>query len=423
MTTIEDQLRDALRELADDVPSGTVPPLRLPPGRTRPGGASQGGGPRRLPPSRWLAPLAAAASVLAIAAGVAAVADHGRQPGGPPLGAAAAAPGTVPPYYVALTESSSPRDGRRYSAGIYETSTGALVTSVAAPGPDRTFVGVSAAADDLTFAVAAEDYPAGGRPAMKFYLVRFDPADRTARLSGLATPRVPAGASFDAFALSPNARRLAVAFEPHGNAPGLTGEIRILNISTGAVRTWVSSQGAVAGNTADSSSLSWADDNATLAFNWHGSRRSDPGGFVATTGVRLLDTAKPGGDLVAGSFLAVRLYRVRGHPDPSGLVPDVAMLTPDGRTVVAAVRSRSSAAAGFAEFSAATGRLLRMLDWRTAVAAAPAGQAEVLWSSRSGRTLVVYSPPGHPGQIAIVGRTRVRLLPSPGRVPFPAAAW
>jgi hypothetical protein len=420
MSMIENRLRDALHDVAGDVPADAVPPLRLPPSRRR-SGAGHVTTPRGLLSARWLAPLAAAASVLAIAAGITALADLShRLPN--PLTGATPAPGTVPPYYIALTGTASPQTGHRYVAGIYQTSTGRLAAQVAVPRPYRTFVDVSAAASDLTFAVAAQNFTARRPSAVAFYLVRFDPASGSTSVSALAMPPVPAGASFDAFALSPDAARLAVAFEPDRSAPGLSCEIRILNIAAGTVRTWTSTQGSVAAPSVTPSSLSWADDNATLAFNWYGSRPSGRA-LLATTGVRLLDTRKPGSDLVAASRLAVRLYHLSGHPDPTGLVPDVAMLTPDGRTVVAAVVSRSGTAGGFAEFSAATGRLLRKLDWRPLDGGAPSGPMDVLWASRSGRTLVVSAPPGYPRRIAIIRGSRMRLLPSPARIPFPAAAW
>jgi len=327
----------------------------------------------------------------------------------------------VPPYYVALEATGAPDGDHVDSAGIYATATGALLASVSVPGRARTFVGASAAANDLTFAVAAEQYPARRRPAVRFYLIRFDPSRRSARLSPLARPRVPAGASLEGFALSPDARRLAVAFHPKG-AHGMTAEIRMLTISTGAVRTWASSRGTLAAGTV-SSSLSWADDNATLAFNWHVARLGDPAALAATTSVRLLDVRRPGGDLMADSHLVVRFSHPKNHQDLSDLLSGVATLTPDGKSVVAAASSPTHLASGFVEFSALTGQMVRKVWWGPTGTSPPAGSMAVLWSSKSGRTLVVSSPPGHPGQLAIVGRSRLRLLPWPAQVPFAAAAW
>jgi hypothetical protein len=139
--------------------------------------------------------------------------------------------------------------------------------------------------------------------------------------------------------------------------------------------------------------------------------------------VRVLNTRKPGSDLVAASRLAVRLYEIDGHPSPTGFVPGLAMLTPNGRRVVAAVTTRPGTAGGFAEFSVATGHLLGKLGW-SSLRSAPGGvPMEVLWASEPGRTLLVSSPPGHPGQLAVIRGNRVTPLPSSSRISFPAAAW
>ena len=424
MSLIENQLRDALREVADDIPASAVPPLNLPVGRRQRGGTGPIAGHRRIFSARWMAPVAAAAAVLAIAAGVTAVAGLTSGASGPEQAASEAAMRNVPAYYIALTGARPPGQDHRHLAGIYATATGALVAAIAVPRPYTTFAGVSAAADGRTFAVAAEAYQSGRLSAMRFFLVRFNPVSHATRLIALAMPRVPAAASLDGFALSPHARRLAVAFEPSIAAPRLTQEVRVLDFSTGATRTWTSSQGTIAGGTPDPRSLSWADNDITLALNWTGCRRTDRGAVVpAISGVRLLNTRNPGSDLVAASRLAVRLYAINGHPSPTGLVPGLAMLTPNGRRVVAAVTTRPGTTGGFAEFSVATGHLLGKLGW-SSLQPVPGGvPMEVLWASEPGRTLLVSSPPGHPGRIAVIRGNRVTLLPSSSRIALPAAAW
>ncbi|HEX9066981.1 MAG TPA: hypothetical protein VF843_17860, partial [Streptosporangiaceae bacterium] len=76
MTAIERRLAAGLHEAASEVDAACVPPLVLPeapprPGRGRPGQQASDGWRQRAP--RMLAPAAAAAAVLAIAAGVAAI--------------------------------------------------------------------------------------------------------------------------------------------------------------------------------------------------------------------------------------------------------------------------------------------------------------------------------------------------------------
>ena len=424
MSKIENQLRDALREVADDIPASAIPPLNLPVGRRQRGSTGPIADYRRVFSARWMAPVAAAAAVLAIAAGVTAVAGLTGGPSGREQAAAAAVMRNVPPYYIALTGARPPGQDHRHLAGIYATATGALIAAIAVPAPYTTFAAVSAAADGRTFAVAAEAYQGGRLSAMKFFLVRFNPVSQATRLIALAMPRVPAAASLDGFALSPHARRLAVAFEPSIAAPRLTQEVQVLDLSTGATRTWTSAQGTMAGGTPDPRSLSWADNDVTLALNWTGCRRTDRAAVVpAISGVRLLNTRKPGSDLVAASRLAVRLYAIDGHPSPTGFVPGLAMLTPNGRRVVAAVTTRPGTTGGFAEFSVATGHLLGKLGWSSLHSVSGGVPMEVLWASEPGRTLLVSSPPGHPGRLAVIRGTRVTPLPSSSRISLPAAAW
>ena len=93
MTPLQNKLRAALRETADEIPA-QAPPLRLSP-QPR---ASQNG--RTATWRAWAAPLAAAALVIAtVAASVAVAGSLKHQPAaaGPPAG-----PDGVPAYYVAL---------------------------------------------------------------------------------------------------------------------------------------------------------------------------------------------------------------------------------------------------------------------------------------------------------------------------------
>ena len=369
-----------------------------------------------------MAPVAAAAAVLAIAAGVTAVAGLTNGAASREQAAAAAVIRNVPPYYIALTGTRSPGQGHRH-LGIFATATGALIASTAVPRPYTTFGGVSAAVGDRTFAVAAEAFAGRRLSAVKFFLVRFNPVSRAIRLVALAMPRMPAAAALNGMALSPHASKLAAAFELSG-AARLTEEVRVLDLSTGSTRTWTSSQGTVAGGRYDLRSMSWADNDITLALNWAGCRRSDPAAAVpAISGVRLLNTRKPGSDLVAASRLAVRLDPAGGHPGRPRLVSGAGLLTPDGRKVVAAAANPPGTAGGFAEFSVATGRLLGRLGGSSLPPEAVGVPTGVLWASKSGRTLLVSSPPGHPGQIAIIRGNRVTLLPSPSLAALPAAAW
>ena len=273
MTAIERRLARELHEAAADIDGRSVPPLVLPaaPARTGPGRAARW---RRRTP-RMLAPVAAAASVLAIAAVLAALGPLGRSPGGPAVATRSSVLSSVPRYYAALTEAAPLVPGHRHIAGIYLTSTGALVASIPVPAPYRSFADVSAAADDRTFALAAKARPQRGLAAVMFYLARYRPGDRSAGLTALRGAGVPAGASYDGFALSPDGRALAVAYQQAGPAGRATEVLRVLNIAAGTVRTWSSTQGTIAGAGLEPNPLSWSASGRILAFAWYG---TGPGG-------------------------------------------------------------------------------------------------------------------------------------------------
>jgi hypothetical protein len=422
---IEHRLVRELREAAADIDAASVPPLVLPRRAARPGSAPALGRRERwqhLTP-RMMAPIAAAVSVLAVAAGAVALSALSRHDESS-LATRNSVLRSVPRYYIALAaaEPATPKVG--HAAGIYATSTGALLALVRAPSAYPAFVGVSAAADDRTFALAARAYPRGGRAAVTFYLASFRPGDRSVHLTGIAAAQVPAGASFDGFALSPDGRSLAFAYEQAAPAGAVSEVLKVVDIAAGIARTWTSIHGNVAGAGLGPQPLSWSANGRTLAFAWYGTR-AGPGGstMLATTGLRLLRISNPGPGLVSSSRRSVRLYDVAGHPDPVGLVPTSAILAPGDQVVAAAGTNQAGTAGGFAEFSALSGRRIRTLWWKRLPSAASARAMTVLWASESGRTLVVSGPPGHPGRIAVLRDNRLILLPGSARVALPAAAW
>jgi hypothetical protein len=75
MTSLEDKIRRAMREKADQVPGDAVPPLRLPVRPRRPSSLAYGGGQRTGAPAwrGWLAPAASAVLVAAVISGSVAV--------------------------------------------------------------------------------------------------------------------------------------------------------------------------------------------------------------------------------------------------------------------------------------------------------------------------------------------------------------
>src|SRR2546429_309037 len=211
-------------------------------------------------------------------------------------------------------------------------------------------------------------WPAPSMPASR-------PRSRAGRSLGqppaLPMAATPAGTEVTDLALSPNGTRLAVEVSLTG-APAL----HVFALSSGADRTYHPGgigTSTTVGTTQDS--LSWTADGRTLAFIYWGA----PGGG----GVRLLDTAAPGSDLLANSRLAV------GQPpsateDPYWIQARVA---PDGQTILGIRDPRGRAfSQQLVAFSARTGQVVRVLNnlsFRTG------NDEQILWMSPSGDKLII----------------------------------
>jgi hypothetical protein len=381
MTPLEQKLRAALRESAGEI-RATPPPLRLPPRRdlARPGSRRWIG---------WAAPLAAAALVLAVIAASLAV-DRGGHT------RATSQPAAVPPYYVALTGPGSPDvyGGDATAAEIRATATGAVLARIVPPKPYVHFAGVTAAADDRTFVLVAEEKsnPPNqlGQPyyqPSRFYRLRFDPGTGRASLRALPAAFVPANAEVHDMALSPDGASLAAEI-----GRDFTGShLIVFDLATGTKRAWSfktcascrpSSGGLGFGGT-NVDALSWTADGKHVAFVGPNRAR-----WPSHTVVRLLDVTLPGSDLLASS-------RPVAGPPPGDQLNDVmwrgAIITPDGRTVLIVeelaghsvpltVRDR------LLKVSVATGRVTVVNDLNIL---AGYQYEQVMYTSADGRVLVV----------------------------------
>jgi hypothetical protein len=98
MTSIEDRIRRAMREKADQVPGDAVPPLLLPVRRRRPSSLAYGGGQSTGAPAwrGWLAPAASAVLVAAVICGSVAVSRLVLRAHAPGRPAAASGSGGAP---------------------------------------------------------------------------------------------------------------------------------------------------------------------------------------------------------------------------------------------------------------------------------------------------------------------------------------
>jgi hypothetical protein len=309
MTRTEDRLRDAFGAAAANIPDGSPAPLTVPSPRRR---------------RAWTAPVAVAAGLAAVVIGGTAV--GGVIPHTSPSGAAAGAGG--PRYVVAI------RDGR----AVVENATGKGLTNAAALR--GRYQAVAATGDRRTFFLAGK---ANG-DAYAFY--RFTlAADGTPS----APERLPGGTvrldwgfgKPESLAASPDGTRLAVV----GTAGGRS-EAVVIDVRTGGQRTW----SAAAGGTV--TSATWAPDNRTLGFV------QAPVGGSGQAVLRLLDTGRPGSDLLASRVL--RPAEITGTR-ADGLI-NVFVLNPDGRTATAQIQGAKHGPNDDARFvlatlSATTGRL------------------------------------------------------------------
>jgi hypothetical protein len=430
MTSVEDRLRAATRAAAGTVAPDSAPPLRLP---QEPGRAGVAGRGRRSWP-RTVAPIAAAAAVLAVLAASLALthamgphAHSRRLPAGTvPLSAAPRFAGAaVPAYYVALEP--GPLAAASTRAVVRATATGAALATVRPLRPYYAFSAVSGAADDRTFVLAAQPktgppqrvhgkWTDGPTPPTRFFTLRLDPASHTARLAAL--PISEGRKPVSGIALSPDGRKLAVALGRVGLGSPQEQAIQVITLQNRSVRTWtwrVTRTHGLGNVVLGANLLSWTADGRTLAFeeitNLFGN--ADP-----HLDVRLLDTAAPGSSLLSS--------RVVGRFSTSNTGD--AIITPDGTKIV--VSSVTHTARAFTAYSTATGNRVAVAGRRRYPHANYGGWPVIYWASPSGGTLIVYDAgPGSklltrnggmvPGVLAVV--TGSRFLPIPGS--DSQAAW
>jgi hypothetical protein len=436
MTPLEERLRAAIRETAEQIPADP-PPLRL----NRPGRHAMSAG--HSPAGRWrawTAPVAAAAVVVAV------IVSSLALTGGPSVtGQGPARPQTasasVPPYYVALvTGHGEPDedDSPGVAAEVRATLTGAVLARIVPPKPYATFTGVTASADDRTFVLAAQgstttsltqqqlnrEYPNGYVPPARFYLLHIDPASSTragrASLQALPASFIPAKAEVLDMALSPDGTLLAANI---GNLISPLGTpLYVFNLATGSRRAWslrtcrgCSPYGGGLGfGGTNVDALSWAADGRHLALVGPGQTLNGP------AGVRLLDTNAAGTSLLADSKLVTR-WPGANNPLPSPSWRG-ALITPDEQAVVAVLELVSDRASGgvnvrqeLVKVSTATGQVTKLNNFKVVGL-----YEQILYTSSTGNVLVVtYARPGMSAGILRDGK----YTPIPWTNQTTTAAW
>jgi hypothetical protein len=389
MICAEDQFRAILREEAADITPGSVPPLRLPdrqladPGR----GRGRGSG------TRWrrvIVPLGAAAAVTGIA--VAATVMGGSEPAVSRPPAAPTTPGLwhgVPEYDFGVTGIVG-RARPELVAG--DTRSGRILATAHSPSTCMFNPNPAAAGDDRTLALTCTGRSFGQKALV--YLARFNPVTRTLSVTTSRLPEIP---DVVALAISADGSQIATASVADFGGRRARTMLTVYSVADGrAERTW-SAAGTAQG-------LSWGA-GSLLAFGYSGV--THPG---QTQGIRLLDTGAASGNLLHASRLALP-WTLPGGYELFGPGPVLSGNSATIATGLSVLRPKS-VTGEFAEFSTATGRMLR--HW------APTfypGE-EVIWSDRTGKTLVVLFPAHRDSANVVLGiMTGERFTPlrQPGR--------
>ena len=212
-------------------------------------------------------------------------------------------------------------------------------------------------------------------------------------LRALPAAFIPANDEVHDMALSPDGTLLAADV----GAQLFSSQLFVFNLATGTRRAWSfktcggcgPSSGGLGFGGVNVDALSWTADGRQIAF-------IGPGGSLrAPSAVRLLDVTAPGSDLLAGSKTAARWP---GGSNAFGPTWRGAVITPDGRTVVAIeelVTSRPTRGVSVRQrlvrLSTATGQVTATLnDLKVAGL-----YEQVLYTNATGNVLIVsYARPG-----------------------------
>jgi hypothetical protein len=297
----------------------------------------------------------------------------------------------VPRYFVALPEVA------RRPAVVGATATGAVLGTIAPPDPHTEFTWLAAAGDGRTFVLGASPKLHAGasvpqrRPVTFFRLV-LDRSGHPGRLVPLPIPTETAIIS--GLALSPDGSKLAVAFLPvHGQ---VGSKIRVFSLATGARQEWAwPGRGTIGSVVIDKGSggLQWEADSRTLMFEVM--TRTTNGNVPGR--LYLLDTATPGGSLLASSTRIPVPSTDLGwlHNNTTHRIIGMPLITGDGTKLVAPFYHEAPPPKVFGftitEFSVRTGEPIRVLYQRRT--ATEAASTAVYWVNTHGTAIIAVRGP------------------------------
>jgi hypothetical protein len=259
------------------------------------------------------------------------------------------------------------------------------------------FSWVAAAGDGRTFVLGASPRLRVGVPLpqprpVKFYRLVLGRSGHPGRLVPLPIP--PETAIISGLAVSPDGSKLAMSFLPvHGQ---IGSKIQVFSLATGARQEWVWPGRGTIGSIVlmvGSGGLQWEADNRTLMFEV--TTRTRNGNEPAQ--LYLLDTAAPGGSLLASSTRIPVPSADLGwlHNNVKHRITGMPLITGDGTKLVAPFFHQGAPPKVFGftitEFSVRTGKPIRVLYQRRT--ASEAGETGVWWVNTHGTAMIAVRGP------------------------------
>ena len=360
MITLPDRVRAAAEAIAHEITPDSIPAWEGLINPTTSGRKRRILVARRPVRARWLAPVTAAAAVLAVTAVAVGLSGGLSGKAGPSPASSATRIGPLPRYYASIVAVHG-----TYRLVIHDArSGGTLATAKLAPGQNDQ---ITAAADDTTYVIGQQ----GRTGPMSFLVARLDPAHDTVSVHNLPIAPIPAAEAPSGIALSPDGTKLAVTTlifnaRDHTNVPD---EIRIYSLATGAVKEWTTS--ADWGNVG---LVSWGSEGI-LGFDFFTMNPAD----ATRAGIRLLNANDPAGNLLADSTLAVP------KAQPAGYAVQGPMELIDNGAAVVTIAQRSQGGKVVSRFEVLSTRTGRVI--RTFKPSRPNGAVGLLWASTAGTVL------------------------------------
>ena len=307
----------AMRDFAHTVTE--APPLRLVAGFSSARTSRRQHGAWRW--QTWLAPVSAAASVVALA--VTLVVIRNMPVGGAVsigtnrnvvptaevtvAGPGASGPGGVPRYYAAIQQQATTSPGQPPKGTtvltLGDSLTGERLQVIDAPSGVK-LLNVAAAGDDRTFVVAGRA-GSGGSTVIKLYVVRLDPGT-SSTMTPLPIKPQPVGYAKsalmigDTFPVALSSSGTELALSEFSGTSGLA--VKVFSVATGRLlRQWTTTDPSLAlPGLAMTPTLTWIDGDQALALATVGEATLSGKAYVQRQTVRRLDLGgAASGDLIA----------------------------------------------------------------------------------------------------------------------------